>query len=48
MGRGKCNRDTMDDARFDELTALATDSRYGKAREMIVLGIGKSKKKGKR
>lgn len=33
-----------DDAYFDELVALARDSRYGRAREMVVLGLGKSKR----
>ena len=33
-----------DDARFEELVALARDERYGKAREMVVLGIGRSKR----
>jgi HEAT repeat protein len=33
-----------DDSVFDELAALARDRRYGKARQMIVLGLGKSKR----
>jgi HEAT repeat protein len=33
-----------DDARFEELVALARDERYGKAREMVVLGLGRSKR----
>lgn len=33
-----------DDARFDDLVALARDESFGKAREMIVLGIGRSKR----
>ncbi len=33
-----------DDTRFDELVDLAQDPRFGKAREMIVLGAGKSKR----
>jgi HEAT repeat protein len=33
-----------DDARFDELVALARDESFGKAREMVVLGFGRSKK----
>lgn len=32
-----------DDAYFDELVELATDVRYGRGREMIVLGFAKSK-----
>lgn len=32
-----------DDSRFDELVELARDERFGKAREMIVLGLGRSK-----
>lgn len=34
-----------DDAFFDEFTALATDQRYGIARQMLVLGFGKSREK---
>jgi hypothetical protein len=33
-----------DDARFDDLIELARDRRYGKAREMVVLGLGRSKR----
>lgn len=33
-----------DDARFDDLVALARDGTFGKAREMVVLGLGRSKK----
>jgi hypothetical protein len=33
-----------DDARFDDLVALARDESFGKAREMVVLGIGRSKR----
>lgn len=33
-----------DDSRFDELVALTTDKRFGKAREMVVLGMGRSKR----
>ncbi len=33
-----------DDARFDELVALVRDESFGKAREMVVLGLGRSKK----
>lgn len=33
-----------DDARFDELVELARDQRFGKAREMVVLGLGRSKR----
>ena len=33
-----------DDARFDELVELARDKRFGKAREMVVLGLGRSKR----
>ncbi|MHA6525120.1 HEAT repeat domain-containing protein [Tessaracoccus sp. G1721] len=32
------------DSRFDELVALARDASFGKAREMIVLGLGRSKR----
>ncbi|MGH3156840.1 MAG: HEAT repeat domain-containing protein [Streptosporangiaceae bacterium] len=32
-----------DDSSFDELSELARDRRYGKARQMIVLGLGRSK-----
>jgi len=34
----------FDDASFDELVELATDRRYGRAREMVVLGLGRSKR----
>ncbi len=33
-----------DDSVFDELVELVRDRRYGKARQMIVLGVGKSKR----
>ena len=33
-----------DDSRFEELVELARDESYGKAREMVVLGLGRSKK----
>ncbi|WP_162799159.1 HEAT repeat domain-containing protein [Nocardioides sp. 616] len=33
-----------DDARFDDLVALARDESFGMAREMVVLGLGRSKK----
>lgn len=33
-----------DDARFDDLVSLVRDETFGKAREMIVLGLGRSKK----
>jgi HEAT repeat protein len=33
-----------DDARLDELIELARDGRFGKARQMVVLGLGRSKK----
>jgi HEAT repeat protein len=33
-----------DDARFDDLVELAVDRRYGKAREMVVLGLGRSER----
>lgn len=33
-----------DDAFFEDLVALATEPRFGRAREMIVLGLGKSKR----
>lgn len=33
-----------DDSSFDELAELARDSRYGKARQMVVLGLGRSKR----
>jgi HEAT repeat protein len=33
-----------DDARYDELVALARDERFGKAREMVVLGVGRSQR----
>lgn len=33
-----------DDARFDDLLLLAADRRYGKAREMVVLGLGRSRR----
>jgi hypothetical protein len=32
-----------DDERFDDLVALAREVRFGKAREMVVLGLGRSK-----
>lgn len=34
----------FDDASFDELAELAADRGYGKARQMVVLGLGKSKR----
>jgi HEAT repeat protein len=33
-----------DDSMFPELVELASDSRYGRARQMIVLALGKSKR----
>jgi HEAT repeat protein len=33
-----------DDSSFDELAELARDRRYGKARQMVVLGLGRSKR----
>lgn len=33
-----------DDSRFDELVALTRDESFGKAREMVTLGLGRSKK----
>jgi hypothetical protein len=33
-----------DDSSFDELAELARDRRYGMARQMIVLGLGRSKR----
>jgi hypothetical protein len=33
-----------DDARFEELVEVARDERFGKAREMVVLGLGRSKR----
>lgn len=33
-----------DDSRFDDLVDLARNKSFGKAREMVVLGIGRSKK----
>jgi HEAT repeat protein len=33
-----------DDSVFDELAALAADRRYGRARQMVVLALGKSKR----
>jgi hypothetical protein len=35
---------TWDDARFDDLVELARDRAYGRAREMVVLGLGRSKR----
>lgn len=34
----------FDDASFSELAELATERRYGKARQMVVLGLGRSKR----
>lgn len=34
---------TWHDSYFDELVELARDTRFGRAREMLVLGLGKSK-----
>jgi HEAT repeat protein len=31
---------TVDDAAFEQLAALATDRKYGKAREMLTLALG--------
>lgn len=33
-----------DDSRFDDLARLAQDPSFGKAREMVVLGLGRSRK----
>ena len=33
-----------DDSRFDDLVSLARDTSFGKAREMVVLGLGRSKR----
>jgi hypothetical protein len=33
-----------DDSSFDELAELVRDRRYGKARQMVVLGLGRSKR----
>lgn len=33
-----------DDARFDDLVALVRDESFGKARQMVTLGLGRSKK----
>jgi HEAT repeats len=33
-----------DDARFDELIELARNKQFGKAREMVVLGLGRSRR----
>lgn len=33
-----------DDTRFDELVALTADQRFGSARQMVVLGLGRSKR----
>lgn len=33
-----------DDSRFDDLVALGRDVRFGKSREMVVLGMGRSKR----
>ena len=33
-----------DDARFDDLVSLARDATFGRAREMVVLGLRRSKK----
>jgi len=35
---------TWDDARFDDLVKLARDRRYGRAREMLVLGFARSER----
>lgn len=35
---------TWDDARFDDLVGLARDRSYGRAREMVVLGLARSKR----
>jgi len=35
---------TWDDARFDDLVDLARDRSYGRAREMVVLGLARSKR----
>lgn len=34
----------FDDESFDEFAELATNRRYGKARQMVVLGLGRSKR----
>jgi HEAT repeat protein len=33
-----------DDAHFEELASLARDRSYGRAREMVVLGLGRSRR----
>jgi HEAT repeat protein len=33
-----------DDSSFDDFVELVRDRRYGKARQMVVLGLGKSKR----
>lgn len=35
---------TWDDARFDDLVGLAREPSYGRAREMVVLGLARSKR----
>jgi hypothetical protein len=34
----------FDDSSFDEIAELARDRRYGKSRQMVVLGLGRSKR----
>ncbi|MEV7692170.1 HEAT repeat domain-containing protein [Microbacterium sp. NPDC089189] len=36
---------TWDDAWFDDLATIAADPKYGRAREMLVLGFGRSKRR---
>lgn len=43
-GIGKALEVLWDDTCFDDLVSLAQDRSFGKAREMVVLGLGRSKK----
>jgi len=42
IGSALCS--TWDDSEFDDLVRLAKDRRYGRSREMIVLGLARSKR----
>lgn len=41
---GNALREIADDALFDDLVRLATDRRYGSAREMVVLALGQMRR----
>lgn len=44
QARGHLGATVWDDAHFDDLVGLARDRSFGRAREMIVLGLSRSKR----